>query len=53
LLFDEEEETEETDYVLYEYIDLVYPPGSTPPLRESIKRMTIFDLSPVHNMICR
>jgi hypothetical protein len=53
LLLDEEEETEETDYVLYEYIDLVYPPGATPPIRESIKRMNFIDISPIQNMICR
>lgn len=47
-----DEEDEETDDVQYEYIQLVFPPGSKPPIRQSIKRMTLFELSPFQNMIC-
>jgi len=30
------------DYDDIQYIDLVYPPGSNPPIRNSIKKMSLF-----------
>jgi hypothetical protein len=33
------------DYDDIQYIDLVYPPGSNPPIRNSIKKMTLIGLN--------
>ena len=35
------------DYDDIQYIDLVYPPGSNPPLRNSIKKMTLTCLNQI------
>jgi len=35
------------DYDDIEYIDLVYPPGSDPPLRNSNKKMTLTFLNQI------
>jgi hypothetical protein len=36
---------DEEDYDDIQYIDLVYPPGSNPPIRKSIKKMTLINLN--------
>jgi hypothetical protein len=48
---EEEEENEEYYDVIYEYIDLVYPPNTNPPTRNSFKRMGLYNLKQIHNMI--
>jgi hypothetical protein len=48
----DDEENEENYDVQYEYIQLVFPPGSAPPIRESIKRMTLLDISPIQHVSC-
>ena len=50
LLIDEEE-TEDFDNVMYEYIDLVYPPGSKPPTRNS-RNINLLDFNQIHHWIC-
>jgi hypothetical protein len=35
------------DYDDIQYIDLVYPPGSNPPIRNSIKKMTLIGLNQI------
>ena len=48
LLLFEEEETEEYDYIDYtEYIQLVFPPGSKPPTRNS--KINLLDFGQIHN----
>lgn len=39
------ESSDEEDYDDIQYIDLVYPPGSNPPIRNSIKKMTLIGLN--------
>jgi hypothetical protein len=39
------ESRDEEDYDDIQYIDLVYPPGSNPPIRNSIKKMTLIGLN--------
>jgi hypothetical protein len=48
----DEEEYEESDDVQYEYIDLVFPPDSTPPTRNSNKKINFADFNQIHKMIC-
>jgi len=38
---------EEEDYDDIQYIDLVYPPGSIPPIRNSVKQMSITNLNQI------
>ena len=38
---------EEGDDVQYEYIDLVYPPGSNPPTRNSTKKMNLIGFNQI------
>ena len=44
---DDEEENDKSDDVQYEYINLVYPPNSTPPSRDSIKKINIIQLNQI------
>jgi hypothetical protein len=48
----DEEEIDETEDVQYEYIDLVFPPNSTPPTRNSNKKINLADFNQIHKMIC-
>ena len=48
----DEDENEESDDVVYEYIDLVYPPNSKPPTLKSIKKKNLIDFNLIFNMIC-
>jgi hypothetical protein len=50
--YEDEEEYEESDDVQYEYIDLVFPPDSTPPTRVSNKKINLADFNQIHKMIC-
>jgi hypothetical protein len=38
------EYNDEEDYGDIQYIDLVYPPGSDPPIRKSVKKMNFIGL---------
>lgn len=48
----DEEEIDETEDVQYEYIDLVFPPNSKPPTRDSNKRINLADFNQIHKTIC-
>jgi hypothetical protein len=48
---EEEEENEEYEDIEYEYIQLVFPPDSKPPARNS-RNINLLDFSQVHNNIC-
>ena len=48
----ESDDEDEIEDVQYEYIDLVFPPNSTPPTRNSIKKINLADFNQIHKMIC-
>jgi hypothetical protein len=49
----ESDDEDETDDTLYEYIDLVFPPNSTPPTRDSAnKKINLANFNQIHKMIC-
>ena len=51
ILIKEDEEYDEYDDTLYEYIDLVYPPNSTPPNRNAIKKANLLKFNKTHRPI--
>lgn len=37
----------EEEDIQFQYIELVYPPGSNPPIKNSIKKMTLIGLNQI------